>query len=70
MTPEKRDEDTRALMHRFSEVGEGTEVSISIAAAAVFMVCQCEVAKNPDLDKYAARKLRQVANLLDPEPVG
>lgn len=64
-TPD-RDEAIRTLAGELSTVIHGQHIDIAIAAAALLIVAQCEPYKNDDLDRYAAAKLRQVADVLDP----
>lgn len=64
-TPE-RDAALRDLAGRFSIVAGGQPLGISVGAAALFVVAQADLAANPAFSDYAAKKLRQVADLLDP----
>lgn len=65
-TPD-RDEAIRKLAGELSAVIHGQHIDIAISAAALLIVAQCEPYKNPDLDRYAATKLRQVADVLQPQ---
>lgn len=60
----KRDEAIRKLAGELSAVVHGQQIDIAIAAAALLIAVQCEPYKNADLDRYAATKLRQVADVL------
>ena len=64
-TPE-RDDAIRKLAGELSAAIHGQHIDIAIAAAALLIVAQCEPYKNPDLDRYAATKLRQVADVMQP----
>ena len=64
-TPD-RDDAIRKLAGELSAAIHGQHIDIAIAAAALLIVAQCEPYKNPDLDRYAATKLRQVADVMQP----
>lgn len=64
-TPE-RDDAIRKLAGELSAVIHGQHIDIAISAAALLIVAQCEPYKNADLDRYAATKLRQVADVMQP----
>ena len=65
-TPE-RDEAIRKLAGELSAAIHGQHIDIAISAAALLIVAQCEPYKNADLDRYAATKLRQVADVMQPQ---
>ena len=64
-TPE-RDDAIRKLAGELSAAIHGQHIDIAISAAALLIVAQCEPYKNADLDRYAATKLRQVADVMHP----
>lgn len=61
----ERDAALRKLAGEFSAVAGGQSVDIAVGAAALFVVVQTEVAKNPEFTAYAVRKLRQVIEVLE-----
>ena len=65
-TPE-RDDAIRKLAGELSAAIHGQHIDIAISAAALLIVAQCEPYKNADLDRYAATKLRQVADAMQPQ---
>ena len=65
-TPD-RDDAIRKLAGELSAAIHGQHIDIAISAAALLIVAQCEPYKNADLDRYAATKLRQVADVMQPQ---
>ena len=61
-----RDQTMRELARVFSEVASGQPIDLSVGGVVLFLVAQCEHAKDPELDKYVADKLRAVADVLNP----
>lgn len=67
-TPD-RDEAIRKLVGEPSAVIHWQHIDIAISAAALLIVVQCDPYKNADLNRYAATKLRQVADVLNPPTI-
>ncbi|WP_315127341.1 hypothetical protein [Comamonas antarctica] len=60
-----RDEAIRKLAGEFSAVAGGQRLDVSVGAAALFVVMQTELAKNPEFTQYVVNKLRQVITVLE-----
>lgn len=66
MSTPDRDAIMRDLAHRVSTLANGTPLDLTVGGVVLFVVAQCDLADDPELNKYTARKLRAVADLLDP----
>lgn len=64
---DERDAALRELATALSATAAGHPLDISIGAAATFIVSQVEAVGDPDLFAYAARTLRRVADILQPQ---
>jgi hypothetical protein len=67
MSTPDRDQTMRDLARVFSEVSSGQPLDLTVGGVVLFLVAQCEHAGDPELDKYVADKLRQVADVLVPK---
>lgn len=64
---DERDAALRELTAALSVTAAGQPLDISIGAAATFIVSQVEAVGDPALFAYAARTLRRVADILQPQ---
>ena len=61
-----RDQAIRDMAGNLSKAASGHPVDIAIGGAMLFLVAQIDHQAVPGLAEYAAKKLRMVADILDP----
>ena len=63
-----RDLNIRKMAGAMSEASAGSKVDEAIGAACLFIVAQCDLIRDPQpqFNEYVAKKLRQVAEVLNP----
>ena len=62
-----KDAAMRELAGKISEVLTGQDLSTAVGAALVWMTAQLDVINDPEANRWAAHKLRQIADVLASE---
>ena len=62
-----RDAIMRDLANRVSVLADGTPLDVTVGGLLTFICAQCDHANNPEFNRYAAEKMRQVADFLNPK---
>lgn len=69
MSDPERDLKLRQLAANISDTCNGVPLDIAIGAAALFIACLVDLHDElPQFATMAAQKLREVADLIDPQP--
>lgn len=61
----QRDLALRTLAHDISVTVAGNQFDVALGAALIWAVTQLDVLQMPEADEYAARRLRQIADVIE-----